>query len=190
MERQQTIMSNVSQTAGIGGSSPKGFKRQNSKHAGSHEKVVDLSMVTMGGSPGKDKHKLKNIKDVTNVNTNSPRFELARKQLDIPESELKIKKRKEFNHDENGYEVDPELAKVRYKNYNRRLVQTYNLVMEQRQRNIVKSIKEQVFKTGGDMTQNINQGTLGSGRLSSLPQNQVSNHIIKLVACLNFIINN
>lgn len=49
---------------------------------------------------------------------------------------LHLNKRNEFNYDENGLQQDPEISKLKYKYYKRQLVQTYNIILEVKYREI------------------------------------------------------
>ena len=59
------------------------------------------------------------------------------KGLGLNKDEVKLKKRNDFLHDENGLQIDPEISKLKYVYYKRQIMQTYNIILEERHREMI-----------------------------------------------------
>ncbi|CAI2359628.1 unnamed protein product [Moneuplotes crassus] len=114
----------------------------------SQSQTTARNILTGIGKEAKNKKitsTVKNPKDLKRVNTKSPRFNKARERLEISLDEIRIRSKKEFDYNSKGVQEDPEVAKVRYQNYLRALMQTYNLILELRAKQIKKEIRVREF---------------------------------------------
>jgi hypothetical protein len=92
IERKLTIASNVSLAQSIGKTQQlNSLRKQDTKLMASPHRLGDMNQSAVGDSTSLNNTNIKNIKEAKRVDISSPRFESARKALDIPLEECQIK---------------------------------------------------------------------------------------------------
>ena len=140
MEQKMTTMSNVSQSPSLSRNNDfqgRNFKNLTSKKKSEYIKEI-LSTPDFHGAKKNAFYKLKSVNEASLVDVESPRFNKVRAQLKISKDEIQIKKRNMFLHDENGHQVAPKIAKLKFSYHKRQILQTYNLILEERNKEMVR----------------------------------------------------